>query len=185
MEKALDIENEIQKRNAESYHIRDLNENAEQDQDNIADKNGIKEIIDHSQDGTNTDEIPSSNINLDTEAIMKFYSNANLITYKGNWHSEVSNEYLDNRTDGEIALKIERYFNKVTSSEKIFVTFRLLDGNVLDKWIIVKSLNFPFVNTTITNTTLTQSFLSLAEFGEIFDTNDVIYSMLNYIIFRL
>ena len=56
---------------------------------------------------------------------MKFYTNANLITYKGNWHSEVSNQYLDNPKDGDIALKIERYFNKVTSSEKIFVTYRI------------------------------------------------------------
>lgn len=183
LEKALEQEEENLIRKTKLDGSRYLKENIGFNEDQIVDKN---EILDSTQDGTYTEEISSANINEDNEAeFMKFYSYANMITYKGNWHSEVSNQYLENRNKGEIALKIERYFNKVTSSERIFVTFRMLDGNVLDKWIIVKSINFPFVNTTVTNTSLTQSFLSIVEFGEIFDTNDVIYSMWNYIIYRL
>lgn len=122
-----------------------------------------------------------SNEKEEEEAIMKFFNRVNLITYKGIWKASQSNEYLDNRIEGEIALKIEKYFNKIYSSEKIFVTFRLLDGDVIDKWIIVKSLNYPFANATVTNTTLTQSYFSLVEFGEIFDTDDIVYSIIKSI----
>ena len=110
------------------------------------------------------------------QAIDLFYKRVNLLTYKGVWQANESSDYLDGKREGEIALKIEKLFNPALSSEKMYVTFRLLDGGVIDKWIIVKSLNFPFTNVTLTNTSLTQSFLSIVEFGEIFDANNIVIS---------
>ncbi len=116
------------------------------------------------------------------QVIDLFYKRVNLLTYKGIWQANESSDYLEGKIEGEIALKIERFVNPTLATEKMYITFRLLDGSVIDKWIIVKSLNFPFTNITLTNTSLTQSFLSIVDFGEILDTNNLVLSKLIFIL---
>jgi hypothetical protein len=79
-------------------------------------------------------------------------------------------DYLNNRTEGEIAFRIERLLSySQVDPQKIFVVFRLLDGHFIDRWTLIRSIDSPLSNVSITNSSITQTFKSYVDLGEIFE----------------
>jgi hypothetical protein len=107
--------------------------------------------------------------------ISEFLNLVDRQTYKGKWHMEQTFDFLSNRSQGEMALRMERLISYTTVvHEKVFAVFRLLDGHYIDKWALVRSVNSPYSNITITNNSITQHFNSFVDYGEIFERVNLI-----------
>lgn len=75
------------------------------------------------------------------ESLVNFLESVHTRTYKGSWKSEKELEFLSNRREGEIGIKIEKMTPMtILQFEAVMVLFRLLDGNYIDKWIIGRSM---------------------------------------------
>ena len=107
------------------------------------------------------------------DLLVNFYNKVDRQTYRGTWKSEEKFNYLSNRSEGEIAFRIEKI--KSYSSlefDKVFIVFRLLDGHFIDKWLLVRSFNRPYWNLTIGNNSIEQHLNSFIDYGEIFEKID-------------
>ena len=65
-------------------------------------------------------------LDVQKEFMINFYNKVDRHTYRGKWHSEEKINFLSERTEGEIAFRIEKIntFNTF-DFEKIFIVFRL------------------------------------------------------------
>lgn len=107
------------------------------------------------------------------DLLVNFYNKVDRQTYRGTWKSEEKFNYLSDRSEGEIAFRIEKI--KSYSSlefDKVFIVFRLLDGHFIDKWLLVRSFNRPYWNLTIGNNSIEQHLNSFIDYGEIFEKID-------------
>lgn len=107
------------------------------------------------------------------DLLVNFYNKVDRQTYRGTWKSEENFNYLSDRSEGEIAFRIEKI--KSYSSlefDKVFIVFRLLDGHFIDKWLLVRSFNRPYWNLTIGNNSIEQHLNSFIDYGEIFEKID-------------
>jgi hypothetical protein len=112
-------------------------------------------------------------IEQEKELLVNFYNKVDRQTYRGTWKSEEKFKYLSDRSEGEIAFRIEKI--KSYSSlefDKVFIVFRLLDGHFIDKWLLVRSFNRPYWNLTIGNNSIEQHLNSFMDYGEIFEKID-------------
>jgi hypothetical protein len=107
------------------------------------------------------------------DLLVNFYNKVDRQTYRGTWKSDEKFNFLSDRSEGEIAFRLEKISSYSSSDfEKVFVVFRLLDGHFIDKWVLVRSINRPFWNLTIGNNSIEQHFNSLIDYGEIFEKID-------------
>jgi hypothetical protein len=107
------------------------------------------------------------------ELVVNFYNKIDRKTYRGSWKSEDKFNFLSEKTEGEMALRIEKVNTFTTFDfEKAFIVFRLLDGHYIDRWALIRAVNRPFWNISFTNTSISQNFSTFVDFGEIFEKID-------------
>jgi hypothetical protein len=104
------------------------------------------------------------------ELVVNFYNKIDRKTYRGKWRSDDKFNFLSQKKEGEMALRIEKV-NTFTSFdfEKAFIVFRLLDGHYIDRWALIRAVNRPFWNISFTNSSINQNFSTFVDFGEIFE----------------
>lgn len=87
--------------------------------------------------------------------------------------------YLSNRTEGDLAFRIERMNTYSLINEKVLISMRLLDGHYIDKWILIRSFNSPY-NATISDKSFMQMLTTYINHGEIFELKDEEMTVDNY-----
>ena len=107
------------------------------------------------------------------DLLVNFYNKVDRQKYRGTWKSEEKFNYLSDRSEGEIAFRIEKIISYSSFDfDKVFIVFRLLDGHFIDKWLLVRSFNRPYWNLTIGNNSIEQHLNSFIDYGEIFEKID-------------
>lgn len=108
------------------------------------------------------------------EGISKFYDGVNNNLYRGVWRSEESYDFLDNKTEGQLYLKIEKILHLSKIQNGIYVSFRLLDGEFMDKWAGGKLVSLPMTKVGYYNTSIKIILTGSLECGEIFERTSLL-----------
>jgi hypothetical protein len=133
----------------------------------------ISKLNGTSEDTPTPDQEMQNLIDRQKELLVNFYNKVDRQTYRGTWKSQEKFNFLSERTEGEIAFRLEKINSYSTLDfEKVFFVFRLLDGHFIDRWALVRSINRPFWNLTIGNSSIQQNLNSVVDYGEIFEKID-------------
>ena len=133
----------------------------------------LSELNGTSEDTQTPDQEVQNLIDRQKELLVNFYNKVDRQAYRGTWKSKEKFNFLSERTEGEIAFRVEKMYSYSTLGfEKVYFIFRLLDGHFIDRWAIVRSINRPFRNLTIGNTSIQQNSNSQVDYGEIFEKVD-------------
>lgn len=169
-------DNDEQIKNTPNNNLSNHSSNSEElEIDIVNDKGEIVEelVITGIKDNVTTTEIQKyiKEQEKNKEKIDNFLKKVDKETFRGTWKAENNGKFsfLSNRTEGEMAFRIEKLVSFTSTQEKIFIVFRLLDGHYIDKWILGRSINSPYSNVSITNTSFSQGLNTFIDFGEIFE----------------